>query len=107
MENVYNERICWVPSDIVIPNDKMDFIVRKGIKAFAEDCFLPCASQDESFEDWAERAIRYADIPDDWTREQYRKMVSPLLPELHREALKRDMMMLHVIESWKENDDDQ
>ena len=105
MANLYDGRIQWVPSDIVIPNDKMDFIVRLGIKAFAENCFLPCAHEDEPFEQWQELAIRYADLPDDWNRDQYRKMVTPLLPELYKEAQERDQLMREVLESWKEEED--
>lgn len=100
--NPYNERTVMMANDIIIPDNKIDFIVRLGIKAFAEDCFLPCARPDESFDDWKEKAIRYADLPDDWNREQYRKMVTPLLPELFEEAVRRDLEMREVIASWKE-----
>ena len=103
--NPYNERTVMVSNEIIIPDNKIDFIVRMGIKAFAEDCFLPCAHPGEVFEDWAERAIKYADLPDDWTRDQYRKMVTPLMPELFDEAVRRDREMREVIASWKEEDD--
>ena len=100
----YDARMVWVKGEPIIPNDKYDQIIKYGIKAFAEEAFLPCAHPGEDFEAWKERAIKYADLPDDWTRDQYRKMVAPLMPELFEEAVRRDREMREIIASWKEED---
>lgn len=107
---MYDEKRVWVPSEPMIPNDKYDFIIKRGLKAFAEDCGLPIIWDTDDFETWKDRTIKWAEVPDDWSREQYRKAVEPLMPELFKEAIERERLLKEFLEQRKEEkeaDDDQ
>ena len=101
---MYDEKRVWIPAEPVIPNDKYDFIIRLGLKAFAKDCGLTIVWDTDNFEAWKERVIKWADVPDDWSREQYRKAVEPLMPELYEDALESQRQLRDFIANRAERE---
>lgn len=99
---MYDDKCVLFPPEPVIPNEKYDFIIRRGLKAFAEDCGLPIIWDTDDFEAWKDRTIKWAEVPDDWSREQYRKAVEPLMPELFEEAIERERLLKEFLEQRKE-----
>ena len=101
---MYDEKRVWVPAEPVIPNDKYDFIIRRGIKAFAREC-CPCWNCRKPLDEYVDYCIKWLKVPDDWSKEQVIKAIAPVLPEIHAEENEKldraDEMSRELNKKWK------
>ena len=102
---MYDEKRVWIPkSEAVIPEDKYGYILEMGIKAFAREC-CPCWNCGKEIGEYVDYCIRYAKVPDDWSKEQFIKAVAPFLPEIYQEEKERqkraEKMSRELNKKWK------